>query len=244
MGSIKVLTDVLAVAHPDAFGRSMRIAHYVRHISKKLNLPSPWCVEAAATLSQLGCITLEPDLMLRGFSGAKLNPEEQAGFDAHPLAATELLKNIPRLEPAAWMIAQQLKTDIRPTESEFPGFPAADLLLGAKILKLAVAFEQTREKFPAKGAALSRLRERKNEFESSLLATLVDLQPHGGAKQLLKVSTSGLRAGMVLDQEIKNGQGVLLVAKGQELTAALIMRLENHAKAGSIDREVMAFVPV
>jgi hypothetical protein len=39
-----------------------------------------------------------------------------------------------------------------------------------------------------------------------------------------------------------------LVAKGQELTAALIMRLDNHAKAGSINKEVMkevmAFVPV
>jgi hypothetical protein len=243
MGSIKVLTDVLAASNPEAFGRSMRIAHYVRHISKKLNLPSPWCVEAAATLSQLGCITLESDLMLRAFSGAKLAPDEQAGFNAHPLAATELLKNIPRLEPAAWMIAQQLKPDIPPAESEYPGFPAADLLLGAKILKLAVAFEQTRETFPAKGAALMRLSERKNEFESSLLDTLVDLQPHGGAKQLLKISTARLRAGMVLDQEIKNGQGVLLVAKGQELTAALIMRLENHAKAGLIDEEVMAFVP-
>jgi FixJ family two-component response regulator len=242
MGSIKVLTEVLAAANPEAFGRSMRIAHYARHISKKVNLPSPWCVEVAATLSQLGCITLEADLMLRGFSGAKLTANEQAEFSAHPIAATELLKNIPRLEPAAWMIAQQLKADIPATELEFPGFAAADLLLGAKILKLAVAFEQTRAEFPAKGAALMQLRERNHEFEPSLLDTLVDLQPHGCPKQLLRVSTSKLRAGMILDQEIKNGQGVLLVAKGQELTVALIMRLENHAKAGSIDKEVMAFV--
>jgi DNA-binding NtrC family response regulator len=77
MGSIKVLTDVLAAANPEAFGRSMRIAYYVRHISKELDLPSPWCVEAAATLSQLGCITLETDIMLRGFSGAKLSPEDK-----------------------------------------------------------------------------------------------------------------------------------------------------------------------
>jgi response regulator RpfG family c-di-GMP phosphodiesterase len=244
IGSIKVLTDVLGAANPEAFGRSMRIAHYVRHIAKKLNLPSRWCVEAAAALSQLGCITLESDLMLRAFSGAKLAPDEQAGFDAHPLAAMELLKNIPRLEPAAWMIAQQLKLDISKPDSEFPGFSAADLLLGAKILKLAVAFEHTRGKFPSISATLVRMRERRNEFESSLLDTLLDLQPHGGAKQLQKVSTARLRAGMVLNQEIKNGQGVLLVAKGQELTTALIMRLENHAKAGSIDREVMAFVPV
>jgi hypothetical protein len=76
-----------------------------------------------------------------------------------------------------------------------------------------------------------------------LLDALVDLQPHG-AKKLLKVPTTRLTAGMVLDQEIKNGQGVLLVAKGQELTTALIMRLDNHAKTGSIDKEVMAFVPV
>ena len=242
MGSIKVLTDVLAAANPEAFGRSMRIVHYVRHISKKLNLPSPWCVEVAATLSQLGCITLESDLMLRGFSGAQLTPDEQARFNAHPLVASELLKNVPRLEPVAWMIAQQLKIEIPPADSEFPGFPAADLLLGAKILKLAVAIEPTREKFPAKGA-VAHLRERKNEFESSLLDTLVDLQPHGGARQLLRVSTSRLRAGMVLDQEIKDGHGVLLVAKGQELTAALIMRIENHVRAGSLDKEVMAFVP-
>jgi hypothetical protein len=49
---------------------------------------------------------------------------------------------------------------------------------------------------------------------------------------------------MVLDQEIKNNNGVLLVAKGRELTSALIMRLENHVSAGTIDREVMAYVPV
>ena len=244
MGSIKVLTDVLSAASPEVFGRSMRIAHCVRHIMTKSTLPSPWCIEAAASLSQLGCITLESELMSRAYAGAKLTPEEQAGFDAHPQAAMELLKNIPRLETAAWIIGQQLKREIPPAESDFAGFSSAELLLAAKILKLAVVFEELREKFPAKGAALIHLRERRNEFESTLLDSLIDLQPTALTKQLRKVSTSRLRAGMVLDQEIKNGKGVLLVAKGQELTSALILRLENHAKAGAIDKEVMAFVPM
>jgi response regulator RpfG family c-di-GMP phosphodiesterase len=244
MGSIKVLTDVLSAASPEVFGRSMRIAHCVRHIMTKSTLPSPWCIEAAAALSQLGCITLESELMSRAYAGSKLTPEEQAGFDAHPQAAMELLKNIPRLESVSWVIGQQLKRDIQPAESDFPGFSATELLLAAKILKLAVAFEELREKFPAKGAALTHLRERRNEFEPSLLDSLLDLQPTALTKQLRKVSTSRLRAGMILDQEIKNGQGVLLVAKGQELTSALILRLENHARAGAIDKEVMAFVPM
>jgi response regulator RpfG family c-di-GMP phosphodiesterase len=244
MGSIKVLTDVLGAASPEVFGRSMRIAHCVRHIMTKSTLPSPWCIEAAAALSQLGCITLESELMLRAYAGAKLTPEEQAGFDAHPQAAMELLKNIPRLETVSWIIGQQRKRDIQPAESDLPGFSVTELLLAAKILKLAVAFEELREKFPAKGAALTHLRERRNEFEPSLLDSLLDLQPTALTKQLRKVSTSRLRAGMILDQEIKNGQGVLLVAKGQELTSALILRLENHARAGAIDKEVMAFVPM
>ena len=244
MGSIKVLTDVLSAASPETFGRSMRIAHCVRHILAKVKLAAPWCIEAASALSQLGCITLESDLMHRAYAGAALTEAEQAGFNAHPSAAMELLKNIPRLESTSWIIGQQLKRDIPEAESPFPPLSKEELMRAAKILKLAVAFEQIREKFPAKGAALPRLRERSKEFEPGMIDTLADLQPLEAMKQLRKVSTARLRAGMVLDQEIKNGQGVLLVAKGQELTSALIMRLENHARAGTIDKEVMSFVPV
>ena len=245
MGSIKVLTDVLSAASPETFGRSMRVAHCVRHILAKVKLPSPWCIEAAATLSQLGCITLESELMNRAYAGAALTEEEQTGFNAHPGAAMELLKNIPRLEATAWIIGQQLKRDIPESESPFPPFStSAELTRAAKVLKLAVVFEQLREKFPAKGAALSHLRERSKEFEPGLIDALSDLRPLQATKQLRKVPIARLRAGMVLDQEIKNGQGILLVAKGQELTSALVMRIENHARAGTIDKEVMAFVPM
>jgi DNA-binding response OmpR family regulator len=243
LGSIKVLTDVLSAASPEAFGRSTRIAHYVRHIIGKVKLPSPWCIEAAATLSQLGCITLEPETMQRAYAGVKLTPEEQARFDAHPQAAMELLKNIPRLESASWMIGQQLKRDI-PKAENCPGYSSTELSLAANILKLAVAFEELRFKSPSKSVAIARLRDRSNEFEPSLVNTLRDLPADDADKQLSRVSTSRLRAGMILDQEIKNSQGALLVAKGQELTSALIMRLTNYSQVTAIDKEVMVFIPL
>jgi DNA-binding response OmpR family regulator len=243
LGSIKVLTDVLSAASPEAFGRSTRIAHYVRHIIGKVKLPSPWCIEAAATLSQLGCITLEPETMQRAYAGVKLTPEEQARFDAHPQAAMELLKNIPRLESASWMIGQQLKRDI-PKAENCPGYSSTELSLAANILKLAVAFEELRFKSPSKSVALARLRDRSTEFEPSLVNTLRDLPADDADKQLSRVSTSRLRAGMILDQEIKNSQGALLVAKGQELTSALIMRLTNYSQVTAIDKEVMVFIPL
>lgn len=244
MGSIKALTDVLSAASPATFGRSIRVAHCVRQILAKVVLPSPWCIEAASTLSQLGCITLDSELMQRAYAGATLTEDEQANFNAHPSAAMEILKNIPRLESTSWIIGQQLKREIPEAESPLPPFSAADLTRAAKLLKLAVAFEHLRDKYPAKGAALLRIRERRQEFEPGLIDALSDFTPLEATKQLRKISTSRLVAGMVLDQEIRNGQGVLLVAKGQELTSALIMRLENHARAGSINKEVMAFVPV
>jgi len=244
MGSIKVLTDVLSAASPDAFGRSIRIAHYVRHVMTKFPLPSAWCFEAAAALSQLGCITLDSDLVKRAYGGAKLTAEEQTRFEAHPQAAVELLKNIPRLEPVSWIIGQQLQRKIPELRTEFPGFSPTQLKLGANILKLAVASEQLRMSIPSKNEALSRLRERSTEFEPNLIDALQDIQPESTPKQLRKVLTSKLTSGMVLDQEIRNTQGVLLVARGQELTGALVMRLENYSKAGAIAKEVMAFVPL
>jgi CheY-like chemotaxis protein len=244
LGSIKVLGEVLGAASPEAFGRSMRIARYVSHIAAKNPAGPSWCLEAASALSQLGCITLEAELVWRAYSGAKLSSDEQASFETHPHAAAEILKNIPRLEPVAWMIDQQFQRAITPPEPGFAGFLSPELVRSAQILKLAVALELLREKFPAKGAALARVRERRDEFDAALLDAMIDFNPEGGAKQLRKVLTSKLRGGMILDQPIKNAQGVLLVAKGQELTSALIMRIENHAKSGGIDREVMAFVPI
>jgi response regulator RpfG family c-di-GMP phosphodiesterase len=187
MGSIKVLTDVLSAASPEAFGRSLRINHYVRHIMAKVKQPpSRWCIEAAATLSQLGCITLESELVQRVYGGAKLTEEEQAKFDAHPQAAMELLRKIPGLEAVSWIICQQLKPDISESEASFPGFSAAELLRSAKIVKLALAFELLRERFPAKGAALARLRDRSKQFEPGMIDALIDLQPFSSAKELRK----------------------------------------------------------
>ena len=61
---------------------------------------------------------------------------------------------------------------------------------------------------------------------------------------LRKVSTLKLAIGMILEQEVRNKNGMLLVAKGHEITPALLIKLDNFSRAGQIDREVMALVPL
>ena len=61
---------------------------------------------------------------------------------------------------------------------------------------------------------------------------------------LRKVSTLKLAVGMVVEQEIRTKEGMLLVAKAQEITPALLVKLDNRAKAGQLEKEIMALVPV
>jgi len=244
MGCIKVLTDVLSAASPEAFGKSRRIAHYVRHLVLKFRLTSTWRFEAVGSLSQLGCVTLDSDLIQQAYTYTKMSVEDQARFDAHPQAGMDLLARIPRLESVAWMIGQQLKKDIPDVVPGFSEPYAKEIVLGAKILKLALAFDDLRMKRLSIEDAIGRLHSRRSEFERDLVDGLDDIVPPVAMMALRKVSTLKLAVGMIVEQEIRSAGGMLLVAKAQEITPALLVKLENRARAKQLDREIMALVPV
>ena len=244
MGSIKVLTEVLSAASPEAFGRSMRIARCVRHLVSKFGLPSPWRFEAAAMLSQLGCVTLDPDVLQAAYLGDTLSPENQSRFAAHPQVARDLLVNIPRLESIAWIISQQLLSETPQTVPETPDAAPEALVFGAKMLKLAIAFDNLRMRGLSDEEAIATLRGRRNEFGPELIEALAGIKPESAKMEVRKVPASKLTTGMILQQEIRTLSGMLIVAKGQEITHALLIKLENFSRAGTIDKEIMALVPV
>lgn len=59
-GSLRALSDVLAVVNPEAFGRAARLKEYVLDLSRQMGVSDIWQVECSALLSQIGCVTL-PD---------------------------------------------------------------------------------------------------------------------------------------------------------------------------------------
>jgi response regulator RpfG family c-di-GMP phosphodiesterase len=244
MGCIKVLMDVLSAASPEAFGKSRRIAHCVRHLVLKLLLTSTWLFDTAAALSQLGYVTLDTDLIRQAYTDTRMSPEDQARFDAHPQAGMNLLAHIPRLEPVAWMIGQQLKKNI---PNVVPGVPeplARDIVLGTKILKIALAFDKLRMKRFSVEDAIAQLHIRRSEFERNLVDALSDFVPPVSRMAMRKIPTLKLAVGMIVEQEIRSAGGLLLVAKAQEITPAVLAKLENLAIAGQLDKEIMALVPV
>jgi response regulator RpfG family c-di-GMP phosphodiesterase len=243
LGSIKVLAEVLGAASPEAFGRSLRIAQFVRHVANNFNFEFRWRLEAAATLSQLGCVTLDAELIQKRFGGAKLSRDDQARFDTHPKVGMQLLAPIPRLEATAWMIGQQLRMEIPTQIANLPSACIKETVLGAKILKLGVAFDHLRTRL-SDAEAINDLGTRRTEFERELVDALAGVRVVGGGMVSRRVSTLKLATGMVLDQDVRNKEGLLLVVKGQEISSAVLGKLENFARAGLIDKEIQALIPM
>jgi ActR/RegA family two-component response regulator len=243
LGSIKVLTDVLSAVSPEAFGKSLRITRCVRHLGAKFHFPSSWCLEAAAMLSQLGCIALDPELLRDAYVGTHLSAESRALFEAHPNFARKLLANVRRLEPVAWMISQQFLHGVPEKPPPTPELPPEVLAFGARMLRVAVAFDNLRMKGVSNQEAVLRLRYRA-DFDGELVDALADLKPEESKTELRKVHISTLTIGMILQQNIRNHAGVLVVAKGQEVTLPLLVRLEHFSHSRLIDNEVLALIPV
>ncbi len=195
-------------------------------------------------LSQLGCITLDPDVIRAAYLGEPLSAEDEAHFDAHPHVARELLAHIPRLEPVAWMISQQLNSEVPQEVPQIPALPREVLIFGAKMLRVAVAFDNLKLRGFSNTDAIVHLRQRPKDFDREVVDALSDIKIEEASSGLRKLPISALTVGMILQQDVKNRAGVLVLAKGQEVTRPLLIRLEKYSRAQLTDHEIVALVPV
>jgi hypothetical protein len=112
------------------------------------------------------------------------------------------------------------------------------------MLKLAVALDSLRMEGLSEGDAIDKLGDPRAEFGPELIEALKDIEPETARMELRKVSTSELTTGMILQKEIRTHTGMLVVPEGQAITQALLIKLDNFSRAGTIGRDVMALVPV
>jgi len=170
-GSIEMLTEIMGLLNPAAFSRATRIKHYVRDIAVQLQLPNLWQLEVAAMLSQIGCVTLSPDLLEKIDAGESLTDDEQELFSSHPSVGSNLVANIPRLEPIARMIERQqepFKAHTLPPESS----PEYVIVLGAQVLKVALDLDLLVAGGLSPEAAWAELHSRPDEYNPEMVVAL------------------------------------------------------------------------
>ena len=225
---MNVLTEILSLVNPIAFGSAVRIKRYVRQVAEWLGLPDIWQFELAAMLSQLGCVTLSEDLLKKLYSGQALTEEENRAFSGHPSVGCNLLENIPRLESVARMIANQQQPVVSFGSSD--GTKEKDAIdLGAQMLKIALDFDDRLNRGMSVRSVLAEMQNRPHEYNERLLAALNEIEIEDPDRIVKSVSVRELTTSMIIDEDVCANGGVMLVARGQEVSEFVLQFLRNYS---------------
>jgi response regulator RpfG family c-di-GMP phosphodiesterase len=224
LGSIRAMTEVLGLTHPEAFGPRVREHELASLIAERLRVPNAWHVEVAAMLSSIGFVSLPNDVVAKLNTGAELDATEREMVARVPEVAERVLSHIPRLEN----VREVLKFQDLPYAGGASGPREPAIPIGARILKAVRDFctEEARRRSAAD--AIVTLRARSSFYDPDVLEALAE--ECGPRVPVIKeLSLRDVKSGMLLAADVEAATGMLLVARGQRVTEQLLERLRNFA---------------
>ncbi len=242
-GCIKVLTELLALVNPEAFGRSSRIRNRVCSIAEQMKLPNVWQLETAALLSQIGCVIFPAEVQKKSCTNEQLARDESRLFDMHPEVGSGLIEKIPRMEEIAEMIKYQGK------HFDGTGFPLEsrngnDIPVGARLLKVALDLDVLEAAGMSAKDALQTLKERNGRYDPQILAALrTTLQDAKPKIEVRFLRLNQLTEGMILGEDLRSDNDLVLIAQGQEVNLAILIRLRQFARTSFIKEPFRVLVP-
>ncbi|MEO8223696.1 MAG: HD domain-containing phosphohydrolase [Gammaproteobacteria bacterium] len=227
-GAVQMLTEVLGMTNPAAYSRSARIQRYAQAIAEALGVGTLWPLRLAGMLSQIGCITLPGELLTKIYAGGQLSDDERRLYDAHPEIGSKLLNSVPRLEPVAEIVAAQLQ---RP---DLAGAPAMvdrwdTRRLGTMVLRTAIELEQLIARGSPPSVAVQKLTESWPELPGTVSDALRAIRLPAGEIVVRAIGLAELMPGMVLDEDLRSGNGIRVVPQGHEVTNTILLRLRSVA---------------
>ncbi|WP_319472150.1 HD domain-containing phosphohydrolase [uncultured Pseudodesulfovibrio sp.] len=233
-GSIKVLTDILGLVNPEAFGRSERVNRLAGYIGHHLNLKQTLYLDLAAMLSQLGCVTLTDTVMKKVYDGQELDAEEKQIFDMHPYVTAGMLSQIPRMDRVSEIILHQNDSLV----------DTPNLAIESRILKACLDYDTLIQKGLDKQDAIDSLRQREGVYDTKV----VDILERGTAGEegyvRRELGLSELHQGMILEEALWSVDEVHIMAEGTEVTETALLRIHNFMKAKRLPETIRVLIPV
>ena len=230
-GSVKALTDVLALAQPEAFGRATRVRRYVTDLADSVGERNRWPIEIAAMLSQVGATALSSATLERYYAGKPLTDVDQDVIANLPATAERLIADIPRLESVREILRFQ-DTRFDGTVDGVPtklGVSGDRIPRGARMLKIALDFDLLEMRGLPIADALKTMRGRTDWYDTGLLSAFTGLSGVTLSNIALEdMRLSQVRVGMVFAADVRAETGILLVARGQEVGVSLVERIRHQ----------------
>ncbi len=220
-GSVKALTGILGLTRPLTFGRSVRLRQYVAELCDETGFEPRWPVEIAAMVLQLGSVALSESLAEKVHYGRELSKPEQELVDQGPASVLALLGNIPRLEPVIEILKGM---ELRPESLD------ASLRWPVRMLKVALEFDILTQRGLSDHDALAALRGRGAGISNKLVGALAVRRGASKDRDVRELPISAVREGMVFAEDVRTKNGVLLVPRGFEVTAAFVAKARGFRR--------------
>lgn len=223
-GAVKTMTDILAYANPPAFGRAARVRNYVSALAEELKLENKWQLEIAAMLSQLICLTLPIETVETLCYAKELTTQLQAMAERLPALSSQLLDDIPRLDSVQEIIRNQ---DRRFDAVRASDFCSVDSATAASLLKIALDFDALESQKLSVEASLQVMCGRRGWYNPRALSVFCAQQTRVRSQDVVEEATArDLLEGMVLEEDLRDAEGTLVVPRGIEMTAWLLQKTQ------------------
>lgn len=234
--SVTMMTEMLAIVNPKAYGRSLRIHQLVAHIVKELHISNGWQYEMAAALSQLGWITFSEQMLNKIENNQPFNAKEALVFSNHPYTASKLIKDIPRLEQVTKIIlGQDRSINDLCLEPSIPDAYTVDL--GSHILKVCIDYDKYIMEGLLHDQALAMLKSRQNNYLPKILEALSSLRsfkPIPEGWRVKHISIKELEVGMLVLEPIRDLTGKILLKGNTFVTRTNLISLYGLGSDASL----------
>ncbi len=241
-GSVHVLTEVLSLTNPEAFGRMARIKRLMRRVGEKIGIKRIWWLETLAMMSQIGCVILPDGVLEKVATAAPLTEEERQLYEMAPCVAADMVRSIPRLDEMASSIQYQQKNfdGSGPPNDEVAGqkIPA-----GARLLKVVLDFDAWEASGLQEKEVLARMLEQRQRYDPAVLSALRSLLGEDASLDVQELKLFALEDGMIFHQDVKTHGGVVLVCKGREVSLSVRERLRSFVLSGQVSEPFRVIVP-
>lgn len=234
-GAVRMLIDLLALLAPASLSRAQRTAELSVQVAQDLGMGDHWQVGVAAFLAQIGSLTLPHGLLARAQSGAHLEAEDLAALARVPATSAQLIRNVPRLEPVAEIVAHA-KDWLVPAEPVEGTLAGEDLPLGSRILH-AVADYLSRPQEGFQAPPLVQMRMEAGRFDPRVLEALegrVEATAAAQKGQEQRLLVNELRPGMTLVRDVATTDGWLVAPEGTLLAPHHLERIRNFHRLNGV----------
>jgi response regulator RpfG family c-di-GMP phosphodiesterase len=231
-GAVDASCETLFLANPQAFARATRARRLVVELMNFVEVPDPWCVEVAATLSQIGTVALPPPVVAKLHDGLSLNPDEQELVDDLPVIADAVLARIPRLDTVRQVI--RLARANFGDGSGGPSGPGGWVPIGARLLRVALDLDTLEAGGLSRAAAIEVLSARQWDYDPRAVRALAHLSGADGNSGVAAVSSTDVRPGAVVARDLFDPAGRLLVGRGHTVTPTLLEHMSSWRRTTGI----------